>query len=219
MPIGGQCVSEVPDRELTSAAATFMAYRPKMFGIAYRMLGSAADAEDLVQDAWLRWQACDRTVVREPAAFLAVTTTRLAINALQSARARHETPIGDWPQERPSAIADPAIEAEQAEALALAVRLLAKLTPAERAAFILREAFDYPYERIATIVHASEPNTRQLVSRARKRLSSERGATIHSLEHRRLFTAIVAAADTGEMSALESLLAPQSTPADARIVA
>lgn len=215
-----QCESEVFDPALSSAASTFMAVRGKMFGIAYRMLGSAADAEDLVQDVWLRWQTCDRDLVREPAAFLAVTTTRLAINTLQSARARHETSIGDWPQDRPSDSTDPGLEAERSEALAVAARmLLAKLSPAERAAFILREAFDYPYERIATIVHVSGPGARQLVSRARKRLSSDRASTIDPFEHRRLFNGIVDAAESGEMSALEQLVAPPGPHTDARSVA
>jgi len=220
MPCGSQCVIDARDRELNSAASVFLAHRPKLFGIAYRMLHNVADAEDLVQDVWLRWQSCNRTVVREPAAFLAVTTTRLAINALQSARARHETSIGDWLQERPSALAGPGLEAERSDALAQAVRLLlVKLSPAERAAFILREAFDYPYERVAAIIFVSEASARQLVSRARKRLASERDATVHTLEHRRLFSAIVAAAETGNMSVLERLLAPQDSPADTRIAA
>jgi RNA polymerase sigma factor (sigma-70 family) len=215
-----QCDSEVSDPALNAAASAFMALRGKIFGIAYRMLGSVADAEDLVQDVWLRWQTCDRDLVREPAAFLAVTTSRLAINALQSARARHEISIGDWPQDRPSDIADPGLEAERAEMLAVAARLLlVKLSPTERAAFILREAFDYPYERIATIVHVSEPGARQLVSRARKRLSSARTSRINPFEHRRLLNAIVAAAESGEVSALERLVAPRGTGADARIVA
>jgi RNA polymerase sigma factor (sigma-70 family) len=220
MPGGSQCVLGAPNRELNSAASVFMAHRPKIFGIAYRMLHNVADAEDLVQDVWLRWQNCNRDVVREPAAFLAVTTTRLAINALQSARARHETSIGDWPQDQPSALAEPGLEAERADALARAVQLmLVKLSPAERAAFILREAFDYPYERVAAIVFVSEASARQLVSRARKRLSSDREAAIHTLEHRRLFSAIVAAAGTGNMGVLEQLLVPQGSHVDARIVA
>ncbi|MDQ7906072.1 sigma factor [Phytohabitans sp. ZYX-F-186] len=132
--------------DLEEAAAVFTSLRPRLFGIAYRMLGSASEAEDLVQDVWLRWQAYDRAAVVNPGAFLATTATRLAINALQSARARRETYIGPWLPEPVDTSADPYLGAERGAALELATLvLMEKLTLTERAAYVLREAFDYPY--------------------------------------------------------------------------
>src|SRR5262245_35163674 len=131
-------------RDLTRATVAFAAVRPRLFGIAYRMLGTAVEAEDVVQEAWLRWQAADRGAVRDPEAFLVTTTTRLALNVVQSARKRRETYIGPWLPEPVDTRDDPELGAERREALALAVLvLLEKLSPAERAAYVLREAFDY----------------------------------------------------------------------------
>ncbi len=136
--------------DLNDAAEIFTAVRPRLFGVAYRMLGGVADAEDIVQDVWLRWQTCDRGAVRDATAFLMTATTRLCINTLQSAHARRETHAGPWLPEPVDTGADPALDAERAEALKFATSmLLEKLPPAERAAYILREAFDYPYELIA----------------------------------------------------------------------
>ena len=155
--------------DLEQAAEVFTSLRPRLFGIAYRMLSSAAEAEDLVQEVWLRWQVCDRSAVINPAAFLATTTTRLAINARQSARARRETCIGPWLPEPADTSADPYLGAERGEALEFAALLLMeRLTPGERAAYVLREAFDYPYAQIAGILQSTQPAVRQLVSRARR---------------------------------------------------
>ncbi|MEQ4724530.1 RNA polymerase sigma-70 factor [Nonomuraea sp. B19D2] len=196
-----------PD-DLDQAAAVFASVRPRLFGIAYRMLSSSTEAEDLVQEVWLRWQAYDRGTVADPAAFLATATTRLAINALQSARVRRETYPGPWLPEPVDTGSDPHLGAERGEALGFAVLLLLeKLSPTERAAYVLREAFDYPYRQIADIIQASEVAVRQLVSRARKRLVSERRAPVSGAEQRRLLTAFVAAARTGDLAALEELLA------------
>src|SRR6476660_721033 len=132
---------------LDDAASIFNGLRARLFGIAYRMLGSAAEAEDVVQDTWLRWQATDRSVVLDPTAFLVTTTTRLAINVAQSARARRETYVCPWLPEPVDTSADPALGAERGEALEFAVLLLLeRLPPVERAAYVLREAFDYPYD-------------------------------------------------------------------------
>jgi RNA polymerase sigma-70 factor (ECF subfamily) len=112
----------------------FATVRPRLFGIASRVLGSPAEAEDVVQEAWLRWQACDRSAVRNPAAFLGTTTTRLALNVAQSARARRETYIGRWLPEPVDTHDDPALGAERSEAIERAVlQLLEKLRPRERA--------------------------------------------------------------------------------------
>jgi RNA polymerase sigma-70 factor (ECF subfamily) len=194
--------------DLDEAAVDFGRVRPRLFGIAYRMLGSVHEAEDLVQDVWLKWQAYDRSTVREPAAFLATTTTRLAINASQSARARRETYVGPWLPEPVDTSADPTLGAERGEALELAMLvLLEKLSPTQRAAYILREAFDYPYEQIADIVQLSEANVRQLVSRSRKRLAEERREPVDKDEQRKLLTAFMAAAQEGDLATLVELLA------------
>lgn len=195
---------------MTSIAAhdLFMTVRPRLFGIAYRMLGSATEAEDIVQDVWIRWQDVDLDRVESPAAYLATATTRAAINAATSARARRETYIGPWLPEPVDTSDDPALGAERGEALEFAVLLLLeKLTPVERAAYVLREAFDYPYGVIAEIVQLSQPAVRQLVSRARKHLAAERRRPVTSDQQRRLLEAFLAAAQAGDMAALEELFA------------
>ena len=156
------------------------------------MLSSATEAEDLVQDVWLRWQTTDRSVVVNPAAFLATTTTRLAINALQSARVRRETYIGPWLPEPVDTSADPYLGAERGEALEFAaLMLMEKLTPNERAAYVLREAFDYPYAQIADILRSSEPAVRQLVSRARKHMADERRPPVSAAAQKELLTTFI----------------------------
>lgn len=193
---------------LDQATREFLAARPQLFGIAYRILGSAAEAEDIVQEAWLRWQNTDRTHIFEPAAFLATVTARLAINVAQSARARRESYVGPWLPEPVDTALDPQLGAERAEALELAVLLLLeKLNPVERAAYVLREAFDYPYKQVADILETSEANTRQLVSRARKHLAAERREPVSPTEHRRLLDVFLTAAQTGNLTKLEGILA------------
>src|ERR1700750_1321231 len=124
--------------------SAFAKVRPRLFGIAYRMLGSAAEAEDIVQDVWVRWQSTNRSVVQNPPAFMVKTITRLCINLAQSAPARREIYVGTWLPEPVDTSDDPGLGAERGEALNLAVLvLLEKLTPKERAAYVLREAFDY----------------------------------------------------------------------------
>jgi len=192
--------------------AIFTSVRPRLFGIAYRMLGSAGEAEDLVQDVWLRWQTCDRAAVVNPAAFLATTTTRLAINALQSARVRRETYIGPWLPEPVDTSADPYLGAERGAALEVATLvLMEKLTSNERAAYVLREAFDYPYAKIGEILQSSEPAVRQLVSRARKHVTGERRTPVPTAAQKELLTTFIAAARTGDTAALERLFAAEVT--------
>lgn len=194
--------------DLDEALATFTGVRPRLFGVAYRMLGSVSEAEDILQDVWMRWQSCDRGVVRDPTAFLMTTTTRLCINELQSARARRETYIGPWLPEPVDTSADPALGAERAEALELAtLMLLEKLPSAERAAYVLREAFDYPYKLIGQTIEVSEANARQLVSRARKHLATERRESVDPAQQRLLLTMFLKAAADGDMAGLEKLFA------------
>ncbi|MEV6966548.1 sigma-70 family RNA polymerase sigma factor [Hamadaea sp. NPDC051192] len=177
--------SERPTRAYTleEAVAVFVETRPRLFGIAYRMLGSVTEAEDVLQEAWVRWQRTDRSAIANPSAFLALTTTRLSINVIQSARSRRETYSGQWLPEPVDTSADPALGAERAEALEFACLLLMeRLAPAERAAYVLREAFVYPYEQIAEVLEISAVYARQLVSRARKHL---RTAVAGGAERRR----------------------------------
>lgn len=194
--------------ELAELADEFARMRPRLFGIAYRMLGSVADAEDIVQDVWVKWQAQDRASVRDAMAFLVTMTTRLAINATQTARARRETYAGPWLPEPVDTTADPVLGAERGAALEVAVLvLLEKLTPTERAAFVLREAFDYPYGRIAEVLETSEVNARKLLSRARQAVAAERRTSVDVVQQRRLLSAFLSAAQAGDFDELESLFA------------
>ncbi|MFB4276753.1 MULTISPECIES: RNA polymerase sigma-70 factor [unclassified Nonomuraea] len=193
---------------LDEAASAFVELRPRLFGIAYRMLGSASEAEDVLQEVWMRWQGTDRAAVDNPSAYLALITTRLSINVATSARARRETYIGPWLPEPVDTSLDPALGAERGEALELAfLLLLERLNPTERAAYVLREAFVYPYDQIAEILQLTPVNVRQLVSRARKRLTAARREPIDKSEHRRLLRAFIDAARTGDIAALEDLFA------------
>jgi RNA polymerase sigma-70 factor (ECF subfamily) len=194
--------------DLTDALTVFQSARPRLFGVAYRMLGSVAEAEDVLQDAWVKWQHADRTVVEDPLAFLVTMTTRLSINELQSARVRRETYIGPWLPEPVDTSNDPTLGAERAEALGFAVLImLERLTPTERAAYVLREAFAYSYEQISAVVQVSEVASRQLVSRARKHLAGDSRRDVPKAEQRRMLTAFLAAATTGDLDDLERLLA------------
>jgi RNA polymerase sigma-70 factor (ECF subfamily) len=193
---------------LDELADEFAGMRPRLFGIAYRMLGSVADAEDIVQDVWVKWQAQDRASVRDAMAFLVTMTTRLAINATQTARARRETYVGPWLPEPVDTSADPVLGAERGEALEVAVLvLLEKLTPTERAAFVLREAFDYPYGRIAEVLETTEVNARKLLSRARQAVATERRSSVDVTQQRRLLSAFLTAAQAGDFDELEALFA------------
>jgi RNA polymerase sigma-70 factor (ECF subfamily) len=197
--------------DLEEAVSVFVQHRARLFGIAYRVLGSAAEAEDVVQEVWLRWQKTDRSVVVSPVAFLSSTTTRLAINVAQSARVRRETYIGPWLPEPVDTSSDPAVGAQRAEALELALLLvLERLTATERAAYVLREAFDYGYPEIAEILGLGLANVRKIVSRARKHLTQEQHESVDTAEHRRLLDVFVSAAQTGDVASLEALLTPDA---------
>jgi RNA polymerase sigma-70 factor (ECF subfamily) len=155
----------------------YEALRPLMFSIAYRMLGSVGEAEDIVQEAFLRLhRALSRgSTIESPKAFLTTATTRLAIDSLRSARTRHEAYVGVWLPE-PVAVSldpDPADLAEKNDSLSLAfLVLLQMLSPVERAVFLLREVFDYDYDEIATTVQKSEDNCRQIFARAKRRIDA-----------------------------------------------
>src|ERR1700722_1089983 len=197
---------DVETDEHDDGLLAFVPARPRLFGIAYRMLGSASEAEDVVQDVWMRWQSINRNTIQNPSAYLATTTTRLCINLAQSAHSRRDSYIGTWLPEPVDTGADPGIAAERGEALKLAVLLLLeKLSPTERAAYVLREAFDYSYRQIADILQMQEANTRQLVSRAHKHIADGPPPPASSAERQRLLEAFIGAAQKGDLAALEGL--------------
>ena len=194
--------------ELANGLSAFTEMRPRLLAIAYRMLQSAAEAEDVVQDVWLRWQHTNRSAVQDVPAVLATTTTRLCLNIAQSARSRCETSVGPWLLEPVDTQADPELGAIRGAGVKLAIMmLLEKLSPAERAAYILREAFDYSYRQIAELLRIAEANSRQLVVRARKHLAEGRRASVTPAEQKRLLDTFIHAAQKGNLSALEIHLA------------
>ena len=198
----------MPESDIDAAAVEFQTARPRLFGIAYRMLGAVAEAEDVVQDAWLRWQGTDRSQVRNPTAFLSTVTVRLAINASTSARARREVYAGPWLPEPVLTENDPMLGAERTEALEIGLLLLLeRLTPNERAVYLLREAFEYDFREIAEVLEISESNARQLASRARAHLEEGRSKQVATAERDRLLHAFLAAAQSGDLEQLEGLLA------------
>ncbi len=200
--------------------AAFLTVRPRLFAIAYRMLHSPAEAEDIVQDVWVRWQTADRGMVRDTAAFLVTMATRLAINVLQSARSRRETHVTPWLPEPIDAKSDPGLGAERQQALEVGVRLLLeRLSPVERAAYILREAFDYAYRDIADILRIEEANARQVTTRARQHVASGRHTRASATRRRRLLDSFIAAAQCGDVAGLERVLASEVVSAPARAAA
>jgi RNA polymerase sigma factor (sigma-70 family) len=191
-----------------TAAADFESVRSRLFGIAYQMLGRAADAEDVVQDVWVRWQDADQARVRDRVAFLVTVTTRVAINVATSARVRREVSAGGWLSEHVLASVDPVLDAERGEALGVAVQLLMeRLSPVERAVYVLREAFEYPFREIAELLELSEANARQLVHRARGHLTGQRHNPVDPAERDVLLEAFLEAARAGDMARLIDVLA------------
>ena len=193
--------------QLGRATVVFLKARTRLFGIAYRILHDTGRAEDIVQDAWVRWQTTDRAAVMNPEAFLVTMATRLALNDAQSARRRRELSAGPSLLQLPAAAGGPEPDAERGEAVEDAMLLLlAKLTPTERAAYVLREAFDYPYGNIADLLGLRPANCRQLVRRAKQSFTSERRRPVSIAAHKRLVQAFVAAAQGGNIADLEDLL-------------
>jgi RNA polymerase sigma-70 factor (ECF subfamily) len=209
----------------SNPAASFEPYRRRLLGLAYRMLGSMTDAEDAVQETYLRWHAADRDNVSDPRGFLMTTTTRICLDMLTSARARREEYVGPW---LPDPVLDTATLApdrrtELAEDLSIALLLtLDRLSPLERAAFLLHDVFDFSFKEVATALDRSEAACRKLATRARTHVRElrPRGAASppeHSGEidakHARLISAFAAATQSGDLNALTQLLA-----SDVRIV-
>ncbi|MCT2587670.1 RNA polymerase sigma-70 factor [Actinophytocola gossypii] len=196
-------------------ADEFAEQRPRLFGLAYRLLGAATEAEDAVQDAYLRWRGADRSTIDNPGAWLTTVVTNLCLTRLTSARARRETYVGPWlpePVLTDGAVLGPMDTAERREQVSMGLLLLMeKLTPVERAVFVLREAFGYPHREIAGIVSLSEENCRQVHSRARRRIARPGVRPVDRAGWRALVDRFLRAAADGDLPALERLLAEEAT--------
>lgn len=193
----------------------FEEHRPVLMGVAYRMLGRVADAEDVVQDAWLRWAGADRSDVREPRGYLVRVTTRLAIDRLRQVKSRGETYVGPWLPEPyvtdlADAVPDAAERAVLADTVSLAVMVVMEsLSPLERAVFVLREAFAYPFAEIAAMLDRAEPAVRQLAGRARRHVDERRPRyEVDPAQRRDLTERFLVAAEQGDLAGLMELLAP-----------
>ncbi len=190
---------------------SFATFRPRLFAIAYRMLGVRADAEDVLQDAWLRWREVDPATLESAEAWLVTVVTRLAIDRLRAAKLQRETYVGDWLPE-PIVAADertPESLAEFAGDVSLAfLHVLERLGPEERAAFLLRQVFDYDYGEVAEMLGKHEPAVRQMVHRAAERVRQDRPRFVVPAEkHRDLLQKFMAAAQSGQRAAIRALLA------------
>ncbi|MEU1071637.1 MULTISPECIES: RNA polymerase sigma factor SigJ [unclassified Streptomyces] len=198
-----------------TAADLFEDHRSVLTGVAYRMLGRVTDAEDVVQEAWLRWSARDRESVRDPRAFLVRITTRLALDRLRQIQARREAYVGPWLPELIATDFGPAVpdtveQAMLADSVSLAVLVvLESLSPLERAVFVLREAFGFPFAEIAATLDRSEPAVRQLAGRARRHVDERKPRYDVDPAHRRDLTErFMAAAGGGDLDSMLALLAP-----------
>lgn len=188
----------------------FEAARPRLFGLAYRMLGSAQEAEDVVQDAFLKWNNAD--TVTNPPAWLAKVVTNLSLNRLNSARVKRESYIGPWLPEPVLTTDDPGDTVALRESISMAMLLLLeRLSPTERAVFVLREAFDYSYREIAGILDISEANSRQVHRRAGLRIGTPGRFAADRAVQRELVERFLAAAQFGDVAGLEKLLATEVT--------
>jgi RNA polymerase sigma-70 factor (ECF subfamily) len=201
----------------TSDLATiFDASRRHLFGVAYRLLGSATEAEDVVQDAWMRVRDVDPATLDAPVAYFTTVVSRLALDVLRSARVSREAYVGPWlPEPVPTAdlVTDVQGDALRADDVSTAMLLLLeRLTPDERATFVLHEAFDYPYDDIAHILHKSTPAVRQISKRARQHLAEKRARfTVDRDEQHRLASAFLAATREGDLTALKRVLSSDVT--------
>src|SRR5499433_3307834 len=203
---------------MTDPAVSFEPHRRRLLGLAYRMLGSVSEAEDTVQDAYLRWHAADRDAVSDIRAFLTTITTRICLDTLKSARVRREAYVGPWLPEPvlDTAALAPDTQAELAEDLSVALLLtLDRMSPLERAAFLLHDVFDFSFSEVATALERSEAACQQLAARARAHVSAvrPRGITAPArsgeidAKHAQLMSAFLAATRSGDLNALTQLLA------------
>lgn len=193
----------------TTADEVFEAERTRLRALAYRMLGTPDDADDVVQDTWLRWAASDRSTIGEPAAWLTTVTTRLAIDRLRSARHRREVYVGPWlPEPLPPVDDDPFAAAATAESLTLGfLTVLERLEPVERAVFLLHDVFGYPFAEVAATVERTEAAARQIAHRARARVRAERPRIDADPDHaQELADAFLGAVVLGDLDALRRML-------------
>ncbi|MET0734780.1 MAG: RNA polymerase sigma-70 factor [Microbacterium sp.] len=188
----------------------FVVHRRLLFTVAYELLGSAADAEDVLQESWLRWAATDRTEVRDPRAYLVRIVTRQALNHLRTVARRREDYVGEWLPEPLLTSPDVAEDVELAESLSIAMlTVLETLGPAERAVFVLREVFDVPYDEIADAVGKSPAAVRQIAHRAKDHVAARRPRVrVVASEHERIVDRLIDALNSGDLQGLMDLLAP-----------
>jgi RNA polymerase sigma-70 factor (ECF subfamily) len=190
--------------------APFDNHRSLLFTVAYEMLGSAADAEDVVQETWLRWSGADRSDVRDPRAFLVRIVTRQALNRMRTLARRREDYVGEWLPEPLLTSPDVAEDVELAESVSIAMlTVLETLAPIERAVFVLREAFDFPYEEIGQALERSPAAVRQIAHRARERVAARRPRIdVGRSEQQEVVDRFMAAVRTGDVQSLLDVLAP-----------
>ena len=189
----------------------FVAHRSLLFTVAYEMLGSAADAEDVVQETWLRWAAVDQAEVHHPRAYLVRSVTRQSLNRLRTLARRREEYVGEWLPEPLLTSPDVAEDVELSESVSIAMlTVLETLTPTERAVFVLREVFDVPYDEIAAAVDKSQAAVRQVAHRAREHVAARRPRMqVDSSEQQQVVERFVAAVTAGDVQGLMDVLAPE----------
>jgi RNA polymerase sigma-70 factor (ECF subfamily) len=210
-PISDNGLSDITTRDRLQS---FSQHQPLLFAVAYRMLGSAADAEDLLQETFIRWQQMAQVEIESPRALLVTILTRLCINHLQSARVRREEYFGQWLPEplvtAPSQSPDVSFEIDESLSLAFLL-LLERLTPVERAVLVFREVFDYEYSQIASILGQSEPSCRQILRRARQHIKESRPRFDASMEQRpELLRRFSEASSQGDLEGLVALLSKEA---------
>jgi RNA polymerase sigma-70 factor (TIGR02957 family) len=188
----------------------FVTHRSLLFTVAYEMLGSAADADDVVQEAWLRWVGTDRAAVRDPRAYLIRIVSRQALNRLRTLSRRREQYVGEWLPEPVATSPDMAEDVELAESVSIAMlTVLETLGPADRAVFVLREVFDVPYDEIAEAVGKSSAAVRQIAHRARRHVAARRPRMqVSRSEQQQVVERFLAALTTGDVQGLMDVLAP-----------
>ena len=199
-----------PGADRSEAARAFDDHRGLLTSVAYRVLGSVTDAEDTVQEAWLRWSGVDHSEVRDPRAFLVRVTTRLAIDRLRRVKARRESYVGPWLPEPVLTGQDPSEDAAMAESISMAMLVvLETLSPLERAVFVLREAFGMPHAEIADVLGRKEEAVRQLARRARAHVQERRSRfDADQAEQRRVTERFLEATATGDLEGLMAILSP-----------
>ena len=210
-PLARLAGKTTPFADTMTDSAAFTALRPRLFAIAYRMLGVRADAEDVVQDAWLRWHGSDQLAVQSAEAWLVTIVTRLSIDRLRAAKLERESYAGWWLPEPLVEVDErtPETQAEMAGELGVAfLWVLERLSPDERAAFLLRQVFDYDYSEVAELLGKSEAACRQMVHRAQERVQQDRKRFgVDQEAHRSLLGKFLDAARTGQAAAIQALLA------------